>query len=110
MVNVTCYKCRRRFDLDPVFVGAACWGLHLALTQGLLAKLVADAAPAALRGTAFGVFNLAGGVALLLASVIAGALWQAYGPSVTFGAGAACAGLAAAGVLLFKGRQRQDVG
>ena len=54
------------------YAGAALWGLHMALTQGLLAALVADAAPAALRGTAFGVFNLMTGVAVLLASVIAG--------------------------------------
>jgi len=57
------------------FIGAAFWGLHMALTQGLLAKLVADTAPVALRGTAFGVFNLISGGALLLASVTAGALW-----------------------------------
>ena len=70
-----------------VFVGAALWGLHMALSQGLLTALVAGTAPEALRGTAFGVFNLATGIALLLASVVAGALWQALGPAATFAAG-----------------------
>ena len=78
-------------------LGIALWGLHMALTQGLLAKLVADAAPEALRGTAFGVFNLASGVGMLLASAIAGALWQFAGPAATFWAGALFA--AVAGVL-----------
>jgi len=72
-----------------VFVGAALWGLHMGLTQGLLAALVAAAAPADLRGTAFGVFNLICGVALLVASVLAGWLWDTFGPSLTFYAGAA---------------------
>lgn len=82
-----------------VLVGAACWGLHMALTQGLFSKLVADAATARLRGTAFGVFHLATGGALLLASVIAGALWNQFGPSATFLAGAAFAAVAFVGVL-----------
>jgi MFS family permease len=86
------------------FAGAALWGLHMALTQGLLAKLVADTAPAQLRGTAFGIFNLASGIALLLASVIAGGLWSAYGASATFMAGAGFAGVAATGLLLYKNR------
>jgi MFS family permease len=71
-----------------VFAGAALWGLHMGLTQGLLSTLVADASPAPLRGSAFGVFNFASGIALLVASVVAGALWQAYGPALTFHAGA----------------------
>jgi MFS family permease len=83
-----------------VLVGCALWGLHMAFTHGLFAKLVADAAPAQLRGTAFGIFNLASGIALLLASVIAGALWTAYGPAVTFWAGAGFATLAGSGVLI----------
>lgn len=73
--------------------GAALWGLHMGFTQGLLAKLVADNVPAALRGTAFGIFNLVSGVALLLASVIAGALWSAFGAPATFLAGAVFAAL-----------------
>jgi len=72
-----------------VYCGAALWGLHMGLTQGLLAALVAAAAPADLRGTAFGVFNLVCGVALLLASALAGWLWDTFGPATTFYAGAA---------------------
>ena len=80
------------------FLGTALWGLHMGLTQGLLSKLVADTAPATLRGTAFGVFNVVSGVALLLASIIAGALWSAVGPSGTFLAGAVFALLAMVGL------------
>ena len=86
------------------FIGAALWGLHMAFTQGLLSKLVADTAPAELRGTAFGIFNLMSGGALLLASVIAGALWSAFGAAATFIAGAAFAALAASGLLLYRPR------
>ena len=82
-----------------VFAGAALWGLHMALTQGLLAKLVADTAPADLLGTGFGIFNLVSGAALLLASVIAGSLWSAFGASATFAAGAVFAAVAAIGLL-----------
>ena len=64
--------------------GVAFWGLHMALTQGLFASLVADTAPQDLRGTAFGVFNFAGGIAMLIASVLAGGLWDAYGPAATY--------------------------
>jgi MFS family permease len=72
-----------------VAVGATLWGLHMGFTQGLLATLVADTAPVELRGTAFGVFNLVTGLALLLASLIAGGLWDVAGPQGTFLAGAA---------------------
>ncbi len=78
--------------------GAALWGLHMGLTQGLFSKLVADTAPADLRGTAFGVFNLVSGGALLLASVIAGTLWSALGAPATFAAGAGLASLAVLGL------------
>jgi MFS family permease len=71
----------------------------MGLTQGLLATLVADTAPAELRGTAYGMFNLLTGLALLAASVIAGALWDAIGPKGTFFAGAAFSALAVAGLL-----------
>lgn len=81
-----------------VLAGAALWGLHMAFTQGLLSKLVADTAPADLRGTAFGLFNLVSGGALLLANLIAGSLWSAFGPTATFAAGAAFAAVAAIGV------------
>ena len=83
-----------------VFLGAIFWGLHMAFTQGLMAKLVADTAPAELRGMAFGIFNLVSGGALLLASVVAGLLWSAVGASATFIAGAVFAALAAIGLLL----------
>jgi MFS family permease len=82
-----------------VFAGTILWGLHMAFTQGLLSKLVADTAPADLRGTAFGVFNLASGVALIIASVLAGLLWDRFGPAATFTAGAIFAALAAIGIL-----------
>ncbi|HYQ99865.1 MAG TPA: MFS transporter [Casimicrobiaceae bacterium] len=72
-----------------VLAGAGLWGLHMGLTQGLLAALVAAAAPEDLRGTAFGVYNLVCGLALLAASALAGWLWDAFGPAVTFYAGAA---------------------
>jgi MFS family permease len=81
------------------FTGIALWGLHMGLTQGLLSTLVADAAPPDLRGTAFGVFHLVSGVALLLASVIAGVLWDVYGAAWTFYAGAAFTALALLGLL-----------
>lgn len=88
------------------FLGAAFWGLHMALIQGLLSKLVADTAPAELRGTAFGIFNLMSGVALLLASVIAGSLWSVFGASATFIAGASFAALAAMGLLFYRPKTR----
>jgi MFS family permease len=91
------------------FVGAALWGLHMAFTQGLLAKLVADTAPAELRGTAFGIFNLVSGGALLLASVIAGALWSAFGASTTFLAGAAFAAMAGCGLFAYHARPQATV-
>ncbi len=74
--------------LAAVALGVALWGLHLGMTQGLLATMVADTAPADLRGTAFGFFNLASGIAMLVASVLAGFLWDRLGPGVTFYAGA----------------------
>lgn len=84
------------------FLGAAFWGLHMAFTQGLLAKLVADSAPTEMCGTAFGVFNFVSGGALLLASAIAGSLWSAFGAPATFIAGALFAALAATGLLLYR--------
>ncbi len=83
-----------------ILIGAVLWGLHMGLTQGLLATLVAGASPADLRGTAFGVFNLAAGAALLLASVLAGWLWDSLGPAFTFYAGAVFTALAGIGLAL----------
>ena len=91
-----------------VTVGVALWGLHMGLTQGLLATLVADAAPAELRGTAFGMFNLFTGLALLAASIVAGALWDAVGPQGTFLAGAAFTALALIGLLTVRARLAQE--
>ncbi len=82
-----------------VIVGAALWGVHMGATQGVLSAIVADRAPSELRGTAFGFFNLVTGGALLAASIVAGSLWTAVGPSATFLAGAAFAAVALAGLL-----------
>ena len=71
-----------------LLAGVALWGVHMGMTQGLLATMVADTAPPDLRGTAFGMFNLVSGLAMLIASVVAGLLWQYLGPAWTFGAGA----------------------
>jgi MFS family permease len=79
--------------------GIALWGLHMGVTQGLLATLVADTAPLELRGTAYGMFNLITGLALLAASVLAGALWDLIGPQGTFLAGALFATLALVGLV-----------
>jgi len=81
-----------------LFAGVTLWGVHMGLTQGLLSKLVADASPPALRGTAFGVFHLVSGVALLAASLLAGGLWSAWGAAATFYAGAAFTAVALAGL------------
>jgi MFS family permease len=78
----------------------------MGFTQGLFAKLVADNAPGEIRGTAFGIFNLAGGGALLIASVIAGSLWSAFGAPATFLTGAAFAILAMLGLLAYRDRPR----
>ena len=83
------------------WLGVALWGVHMGMTQGLLAAMVADTAPADLRGTAFGFFNLLSGVAMLVASALAGLLWDRLGSAFTFYAGAGFAlltllGLAAA--------------
>ncbi|MDN4571708.1 MFS transporter [Pandoraea cepalis] len=75
--------------ISSTFVGVALWGLHMGFTQGILATMVSESSPAALRGTAFGVFNLIGGLSMLLASAIAGAMWEYFGASTTFFTGAA---------------------
>lgn len=83
-----------------VWAGIALWGLHMAMTQGLLATMVANTAPAGLRGTAFGLFNLVSGIALLIASGLAGLLWDQLGAAATFGAGLALATMTLAILLL----------
>lgn len=81
-----------------VLGGVALWGIHMGMTQGLLATMVADTAPADLRGTAYGFFNLMSGIAMLIASVVAGLLWDKLGASFTFYAGAAFSVVALAGL------------
>lgn len=96
------------FAADFIWVGISVvlWGLHMGFTQGLLATLIAETAPAELRGTAFGMFNLMTGVALLVASVVAGALWDMTGPQGTFLAGAAFTVLTLVGLFVIRGRLR----
>jgi len=86
-------------SVGAVFAGVALWGVHMGLTQGLLSALVAATAPAEARGTAFGFFNLVSGVVLVVASLLAGWLWQAHGPAATFYAGAAFTSVALVGLL-----------
>jgi MFS family permease len=83
-----------------VMLGAGLWGLHMGMTQGLLATLVAETAPPSLRGSAFGLFHLVTGIALLAASLIAGVLWDRVGPSATFIGGAAFTTVGLAGAIL----------
>jgi predicted MFS family arabinose efflux permease len=82
-----------------VLVGVALWGIHMGITQGLLATMVADTAPADLRGTAYGFFNLMSGVAMLIASTFAGLLWDQLGATATFYAGAIFCVIALAGLM-----------
>jgi MFS family permease len=91
---------------SPVALGAGVllWGLHMGFTQGLFASLVAATAPAELRGTAFGMFNMLGGLALLVASVLAGWLWSAVGPAATFVSGAVIAAASLGALLLLRGQ------
>ena len=88
-----------------VWAGITLWGLHMGITQGLLATMVADTAPADLRGTAYGFFNLVGGLAMLVASVLAGLLWDQLGASYTFIAGATFSALALAAIAIGKIRR-----
>jgi MFS family permease len=90
-----------------VFLGVGLWGLHMGMTQGLLATMVADTAPADLRGTAFGFFNLASGLAMLIASVLAGFLWDQFGASFTFYAGAVFSGIAVMGLTLYQLKSKE---
>ena len=85
-----------------VLAGTAVWGVHMGLTQGVLAAMVAQTAPANLRGTAFGLFNLVSGIALLVASALAGWLWDVYGSTLTFYAGAVFSALAWIGLAIHR--------
>jgi MFS family permease len=87
-----------------MILGVVFWGLHMGFTQGLLAAMVADTAPEELRGTAFGVFNFAGGIAMLVASVVAGVLWDTHGPTATFAMGAIFTTVALAGLAIAQRR------
>ncbi|MFM7001386.1 MAG: MFS transporter [Limnohabitans sp.] len=89
-----------------LLAGVTLWGVHLAMTQGLLATMVADVAPANLRGTAFGVFNLVSGVVMLLASVFAGVMWDVWGASFTFIFGAVFCALTLIILLVLKVSQK----
>ena len=88
-----------------VLAGVALWGVHMGITQGLLATMVADTAPADLRGTAYGLFNLVSGLAMLVASGIAGLLWDRLGASATFYAGAVFCLVALSALALNPGRR-----
>jgi MFS family permease len=87
-----------------MLAGVALWGIHMGMTQGLLATMVADTAPADLRGTAYGVFNLVSGLAMLFASGVAGWLWDQHGAATTFLGGAAFAGIALMGLFIRRAR------
>lgn len=95
-------------DTTTLLLGIGLWGIHMGMTQGLLATMVADTAPADLRGTAFGMFNLVSGLALLLASVLAGWLWHVHGPAATFIGGAVLAALALLALALRPSTLRRD--
>ena len=85
-----------------VLLGVGLWGLHLGMTQGLLTAMIASRAPADLRGTAYGFFNMASGLAMLIASTLAGLLWDRLGASFTFYAGALFCGIALTGLMLYQ--------
>jgi MFS family permease len=95
---------------EVVIAGVALWGVHLGITQGLLATMVADTAPADLRGTAYGFFNLISGIAMLVASGIAGLLWDQFGAAFTFYAGAAFCAVALAGLAWHPSNTGQKIG
>ncbi len=94
--------------VGTTMLGIGLWGLHMGMTQGVLSALVADTSPSNLRGTAFGLFNLVCGICLMIASVVAGWLWQFVGPQATFFAGAACTGVGLLVAQLFGLRNRSS--
>lgn len=91
-------------DWAMIGTSVGLWGLHMGMTQGLLATMVAEAVPAELHGTAYGVFNLAGGAAMLIASVLAGFLWDQLGAAFTFYAGAVLCVVALTGLILYRSK------
>jgi len=93
-----------------VLAGVSLWGVHMGMTQGLLAAMIANVSPPDLRGTAYGVFNLVGGLAMLLASVVAGALWGRFGAPATFLAGAGFSVVAMIGLLWRRARAAAAAG
>ncbi len=95
-------------SISMLMLGVTLWGLHMGFSQGLLAALVADTTPAELKGTAFGIFNLVSGVSMLLASGIAGLLWQTYGSAMTFYAGAVFSAAALMLLLVRNGRSKYE--
>jgi MFS family permease len=90
--------------MTGVASGIALWGLHLGLTQGVLAMLIADTAPPELRGMGYGMFNFTSGLALLAANILAGAFWDLVGPASPFLAGAGFATAALVSLALLKRR------
>ena len=93
-------------SIVPVFAGAALWGVHLALSQGIFAKIVADFVPVDLRGTGFGIFDLARGVGFVIANVVAGWWWRTCGPPAAFFSAAAFATIAGIGLSAATRRRR----
>lgn len=91
--------------IATVFVGIVLWGVHMGMSQGLFSAMVADTAKSEQRGTAFGIYNFATGISLLIASVIAGWLWDIAGPKATFAAGGIFASVTFAGIILLGARQ-----
>ncbi len=87
-------------NIWTVMVGVVFWGLHMGLTQGLLSAMVTDTTKPELRGAAFGVFNLVSGIAMLFASLVAGLLWDRFGPAATFVAGAGFTAIALVGIII----------
>ncbi len=96
--------------LTSIFAGVVLWGLHMGITQGLLATMVADASPKKLRGSGFGLFYLVSGIAMLLASLVAGVVWDMFGAAMTFYCGAGFAAISLLLVLMRKISPALDVG
>ena len=84
---------------STLLLGVALWGIHMGMTQGLLAAMVADTAPSDLLGTAYGFFNLMSGLALLVASILAGFVWDQFSAATTFYTGATFCLLALVGII-----------